>query len=264
MRSPADSASSQPSLSALQSQMSAALLGADASRQQLPEAWFTGAHAGAVGLRVHRHTILSALSNALRMTFVSIDKLVGEDFFDRMAVEYARAAPPRAPQLDVYGSDFPAFITDFPGTENLPYLADLARFDGQLDELGRLPAGDHGVSIQLGGVRLRLASTLRVHTWRYAVDELRTAILAEDTEALAAVTPVPGEHRYALWRSTEGVKAQPLSAVSARFLIEVLAGAEGTQALTAAVADQHTQVVAEILTAEVIAASFVHIEKDPS
>jgi hypothetical protein len=77
--------------------MAAALLAADPAAQGLPEVLFAGAHPGAVGLRVHRNTVLGALSNALRSSFKSVERLVGEAFFDRMAVAYARANPPLAP-----------------------------------------------------------------------------------------------------------------------------------------------------------------------
>ena len=110
---------------------------------------------------MHRNTVLGALSNALRLSYLAIDRLVGEDFFDRMAVEYARAAPPREPQLDVYGSGFAEFIAGFPGTERLPYLSELARLDWQLAELGRERCSPEGGAALLleGGVRLRFRRT---------------------------------------------------------------------------------------------------------
>jgi hypothetical protein len=124
-------------LAALQARMSGALLAAAPAAQLLPEACFAGAQRGAVGLRVHRNTVLGALANALRLSHAAVDRLVGEAFFDRMAVGYARAAPPRAPQLDEYGEGFSAWIAGFPGTEALPYISELARFEWALSELGR-------------------------------------------------------------------------------------------------------------------------------
>ena len=263
-------ASAELSLAALQERMAAALLAADAAAQDLPEQLFAGAHPGATGMRVHRNTVLGALCNALRASFTSIERLVGEAFFDRMAVEYARAAPPRAPQLNLYGSDFPDFIADFPGTGNLPYLAELARFDWQLDALGRMQSGDESAGTALlldGGVRLRFRTTLRVHAAAYAVEELRNAILADDAQALGAIDLKSAAHHYALWRAPAGVKVQRLSAVSARFLAAALAGADGVQALAAAAADQGAAdqdavEVAAILAGEILPAGFVRIIKE--
>ena len=225
MHAPADA-----TLAALQARMAAALLAATPEGQQLPAALFCGAHPGAVGLRVHRNTVLGAISNALRINFAAVDRLVGEEFFDRMAVEYARASPPRVPQLDEYGSGFAAFIDRFPGTENLPYLAELASFDWQLAALGRLcPAVDGGPSLLLeGGVRLHFAAPLATHQASYPVDALRTAILAEDLETLRLLDLRPADHHYALWRTPQGVNVRALSAASARFLDAALAGGDGT------------------------------------
>ena len=60
----------------------------------------------------HRNTVLAALSQALRLSYLAVDRLVGEDFFDRMAVSFARAVPPGAPQLDDYGAGFAAFVKE--------------------------------------------------------------------------------------------------------------------------------------------------------
>jgi len=243
--------------------MAAALLALEPAAQELPETLFAGAHPGAVGLRVHRNTVLGALSNALRSSFKSVEQLVGEAFFDRMAVAYARAKPPQAPQLDDYGADFPAFIAGFPATEALPYLAELASFDWQLHELGRTRAGSHAGARNLlleGGARLHFAASLRVHEARYPVDELREAILAEDTQALAVLAHQCGEHRYALWRAEEGVKLARLSAAAAGFVRAALQGADVEQAIGAAAAADAADDIAGILAAEILPAGFLRIE----
>ena len=262
-------APAETSLAALQARMAAALMAGDAATQELPEELFAGAHPGAVGLRVHRNTVLGTLSNALRMSFVAVDRLVGEAFFDRMAVDYARATPPRAPQLDVYGSGFAVFIAGFPGTEKLPYLSELARFEWQLAELGRLcVVADGGPRLALeGGAQLHFAAPLRTHSASYPVEQLRAAIVAEEIAALNAMDLESREHAYALWRAGEGVKVRPLSPPSARFLDAALAGADGQAALAAAAAAAATDAtgkagtpqVAELLAREILPAGFVRV-----
>ena len=142
-----------------------------------------------MGLRVHRNTVLAAVAQALRLSYAAVDRLVGESFFDRMAVGYARAAPPRAPQLDEYGAGFAAWVAAFPGTESLPYIGELARFEWALSELGRrcvLTDGGPVVALE-GGARLRFAAPLRLFESPYPVDALRAAILADDTATVAAL-----------------------------------------------------------------------------
>jgi hypothetical protein len=266
---------SEYTLESLQSDMAAALLAADPAGQALPEKLFAGPHAGAVGLRVHRNTVLGALSNALRLSFPVVDKLVGEDFFDRMAIEYARALPPRAPQLDEYGAGFAASIAGFPGTGSLPYLAELAQFEWQLARLARMRAAPGaGPVLRLDdGVRLHFAAPLWLHAAHYPVERLRNAILAEDTAMLAAIAepgpavpgpPGPDGFHYALWRTNEGVNVRSLGAGSARFLAAVYAGASASEALAAA-AGAHGEAggpadTAEVLGQEILPAGFVQVE----
>jgi len=265
-------APSEHPLESLQSAMAAALLADDLAGQALPETLFAGVHAGAVGLRVHRNTVLGALSNALRLSFTAVDKLVGEEFFDRMAIEYARAQPPRAPQLDEYGVGFAASIAGFPGTGSLPYLAELAHFEWQFACLARSrAAAEAGPVLRLAdGVRLRFAAPLRLHAARYPVQRLRDAILAEDTATLTAITgrgsaaaesvePAwagTGGFHYALWRTREGVNVRSLSVRSARFLAAVYAGADAIEALAAS-GDADS---AEVLGQEILPAGFVQVE----
>jgi hypothetical protein len=264
-------APSEHTLESLQSGMAAALLASDLAGQALPETLFAGVHAGAVGLRVHRNTVLGALSNALRLSFTAVDKLVGEDFFDRMAIAYARAQPPRAPQLDEYGAGFAASIGGFPGTESLPYLAELAHFEWQLAEVARARAApEAGPVLQLDdGVRLRFASPLWLHAARYPVERLRIAILAEDTALLAVIAaPQPaeagaaggGDFHYALWRTSEGVNVRPLGAASARFLAAVYAGASANEALAAGGPGDS----AAVLGREILPAGFVRVVTPPA
>ncbi len=260
-------AQSDQSLESLQASMAGALLAADPIGQAMPEALFTGAHAGAVGLRVHRNTVLSALANALRLSFPTVDKLVGEAFFDRMAVDFARAQPPRAPQLDEYGAAFSAFVAAFPGTEALPYLQEVAQFDWQFVALARHRAepASAGPSLSLeDGAQLQFAAPLRLHAAHYPVESLRAAILADDAVALSGNDLVPGDHHYALWRTEEGVHVRALGERSFRFLEAVYKGADARAALAAAEAvltpaGQGETAIAQALAQDVLPAGFVTV-----
>ena len=255
---------SELSLGALQARIATALMAAEPAGQRLPPDWFGGAREGSIGLRVHRNTVLSALSHALRLSYVAVDRLVGEDFFDRMAVGYARSAPPAAPQLDDYGEGFAEFVAGFPGTEKLPYLSELARLDWQIAELSRASDdADGGACIEMaGGVRLQFAAPLRTYRSTYAVGALRAAILEEDLKEIERAGGAPGEYHHALWRSASGVNVRSLSESSARFLAAVLAGADGAAALSAAAGAQPSaEQIASALASEILPAGFVSIGK---
>ncbi len=79
---------------------------------------------------VHRNTVVRSLITALAEGFPSVHRLVGQDFFEAMAIDAVRSSPPRHPVLLAYGAEFPAFIERFEPCASLPYLADVARLDG--------------------------------------------------------------------------------------------------------------------------------------
>ena len=254
-------------LAELQSRMAAALMADDDAGRELPATLFAGALPGAEGLRVHRNTVLGALSHVLRLAYPAVDRLVGEAFFDRMAVAFARAHPPTAPHLSAWGAGFAEHIRDFPGTEALPYLSDLARFDGCFDLLARRVADEQFRGIELvvdEAVTLCFVAGLRVHSSPYPVAALRDAILADDAAALGAINCGPGEHHVALWRASAGVMVQALGAVAARYLKAALDGATSELALSSAAAEtpgapgSEAELAAQ-LQREVLQAKFVQI-----
>jgi hypothetical protein len=252
------------SLATLQSRMAQALLAADDAGRELPAALFAGAMPGAEGLRVHRNTVLGGLSHALRQTYPAVDRLVGEAFFDRMAVEFSRVHRPRAPQLGSWGKGFADFIDGFPGTGNLPYLRALAQFDARFDELARrVPDDRHaGVAVPLHGeLNLYFTAGLLVHSSNYPVAALREAILADDAVALAAIDLACGEQHVAMWRAAPGVMLQPLGAAAAGYLRALLDGGTSEAALAAALTagESPEAEVAAQLQQDILQARFVRV-----
>lgn len=258
----AEPARAEPSLAQLQARMSAALLAPDAAAQALPAGWFTGRHAGEEGLRVHRNTVLGACSAALRQSYPAIDKLVGEAFFDRMAVEFVRAQPPAEPQLAAWGARFASFAAAFPGTGGLPYLAELGHFEWQLDELGRaLPGGFDGArEWPLGaGLGLRLVGTLVLLPGRFPIVALHEALLAEDAARVAQLAQQEEECGHALWRDGSGVHARLLRAEAARCLASLLAGESLDAALEGARGACDEQHFTNVITADLLQAGFTNL-----
>jgi hypothetical protein len=78
---------------------------------------------------VYRNNVVVGLVRAMEARFPVVLRLVGEDFFRAMAQVYVTQDPPRSPILFRYGSTFPDFISSFPPTVEIPYLADVARLE---------------------------------------------------------------------------------------------------------------------------------------
>src|SRR3989454_10050363 len=83
-------------------------------------------------LRIYRNTCRSTLIEALRMTYPAVERLVGRDFFDMAAARYAGTHPPQSGYLNEYGGEFADFLAAFGPAGELPYLADVARFEWAL------------------------------------------------------------------------------------------------------------------------------------
>ena len=252
----------EPTLAELQLRMARALLAQEAAAQALPPGWFSGAHPGAEGLRVHRNTVLGALAEALRQSYPALDALVGEAFFDRMAVAWARSAPPSEPQLAAWGEGFANFAGGFPGAEHLGFVTELARFEWLLDELGRTaaqPVGD-APAMPLGeGVSLRFAPTLRLLATQFPVAALHEALLDGDAERVAQLGAQRSEGGQALWRDAEGVHSRTLRPEATRCLALLLAGDELPVALEAARGDTSESEYMAIITADLLQAGFTEI-----
>jgi hypothetical protein len=192
-----------------------------------------GLIAADAALGVHRNTIMSGLTNALRLTYPTVDWLVGADFFDQTALAYARIHPPAKAQLSDYGQQFPVFLEGYAPAAELPYLADVARFDLAVDQVAALSIGGSTISVDLDeGVTLRLEGSLRVLRLRYPADRLRDA-RDDDDQSLEDLDMSPRDYAYALWRGEAGASVRAVPAGVAAFLDAVLACASAQDGLDA-------------------------------
>ncbi len=219
----------------------------------VPEAAIApGRVTAAAALQVHRNTVIGALVNALRLTYPSVDALVGEVFFDQVAMAFAERHQPFAAQLAGYGGGFADFLaTDVP---SLPYLPDMARLDRAVDRALSSPAATRQYVLD-GSVTLEWPVSLVVLQQSYPADTIK-AVLHDDV-ALAAIdmTPVP---RWLLaWRSNRHVLTRAITAPAAAFVEAMLAQRGSGEALAAAVALSAD--APAIIQCEIFAASFCNV-----
>lgn len=80
-------------------------------------------------LRIYRNNTLLGLVDPLAASFPVVARLVGEEFFLRMAGDFVRAHPPLRPELLAYGQEFPGFVGTYEAAASVPYLADVARLE---------------------------------------------------------------------------------------------------------------------------------------
>jgi hypothetical protein len=248
-------------LAELQRQMARALLTGETG--PLLDRIAAGPIPAVAALDVHRGTVFGGLAKALRLTFPTVDRLVGCDFFDQAAAAYTLANPPGEACLDAYASAFPAFLEAYAPAAELAYLADAARFDLAVQVAGAAAMECASIVVPLDqATRLTLSSSLRIERFIWPVDHLRDALDAGEEDRLAAIDMTAGPRAFALWRGEAGAMVKPLSPPSAAFLSALLSGAGADQALNDALNVDPSEALARI-QAEVFSAGFatIHIEQ---
>jgi hypothetical protein len=183
-------------------------------------------------LRIYRNTCRATLTEALRMSYPAVDRLVGRDFFDRTAEQFSAAHPPRSGYLNEYGGALAGFLAGFEPASGVPYLADVARFEWALslaanaEDAPRLDASSL-LDVQPENhpwLRFVPHSSLSRLELAYPADEIADAVLAGDDAAMAAVDLSSGPVRLVVHRGPGGLEVQRLEPRAYRFVSRLLAG----------------------------------------
>ena len=143
----------------LQNRLARALLG----QEPWPSEWIvTDDVPPELRLGIHRNNIFASLTESLRKTFPAVCRVVDERFFGYAAAEFIKNRPPRRAYLAAYGDEFPSFLRRFPPCAELPYLADLARFEWLLHRAAHADSPPPLAASALGSLRSRDLLTLSV------------------------------------------------------------------------------------------------------
>jgi hypothetical protein len=208
-------------------------------------------------LSIYRNTFVSNLTNALRLSYPAVHRLVGAEFFEGAAQIFVHKRPPVGAYLDEYGGEFAEFLARFPPAALLPYLPDVARLEWAVNRALHAPDVKPLEVAQLAHVdpahhdRVRFVAHPAVSVLRvdYPVDAIWRAVLEQDDAALSAIDLAAGPVWLLVERTTGRVEVTRLDEHAWRFAAELFAG----QLLGAAL-DTADGVDAPALLAEHIAA----------
>jgi len=78
---------------------------------------------------IYRGNVVANARKALANAYPIVVKIVGDKFFDGLAQEYLRRHPSVSGDLNKHGGEFANFIAEFPHTQELTYLVDVARLE---------------------------------------------------------------------------------------------------------------------------------------
>lgn len=178
-------------------------------------------------LAIYRNTVLSALCEALRLSYLITEKVVGSAFFEQAALAFARVHPPADPVLARYGAGFPVFLESLPSLKDLVYLPDLARLEWAVDQAGYSPTTQErriSLAVDGGVATVTLSASLRLLATATSVHALWQALDAGDEDALAGIDWNAGPEWLAIHRSADGIRISPLSEPAWRLAAALLAG----------------------------------------
>ena len=91
---------------------------------------------------VYRNNVVNNLTEALRVSYPVVERLVGAEFFAVAARCYVRDVPSRSGNLHDYGAAFPAHLARLPGAAALGYLSDVARLEWACQEIFHAPEAE--------------------------------------------------------------------------------------------------------------------------
>jgi len=181
-------------------------------------------------LAVHRNHFLLSLTDALRVTFPVVLRLVGDDFFRMLARRFVREKPPTAGHLTCFGGHFPAFLDRQEEVAPLPWLPDVAAVEWLQQEafhaaeapvldlrtLAAVP--DHAAE------SLRLVPHPSVRLLRSAFPCVRIWETNHRDSEPAVVDLRSGGETALVWRSLRGVEVERLSAGTAELVTRLQQG----------------------------------------
>lgn len=188
--------------------------------------------AAADRLGIYRNTLYGTLTNALRLSYPAVHRLVGRDFFEDSAQQFIKAEPPRGAYLDEYGAGFADFVARFPAAESVPYLPDVARLEWavcgalhapdatalDLEALRVIEEGNHD------RVRFVPHPSFGLVRASYPVDTIWRAVLEQDDATLTALDLREAPVWLLIQRLATGVDVRRLSEPAWRFASALRAG----------------------------------------
>ena len=191
-----------------------------------------GALSAAARLAVYRNTFASVLTNALRLSYPAVHRLVGADFFEGAARVFIEEGPPQSACLDVYGGGFAGFLSRFPQAASLAYLPDVARLEWAVNralhaldaeplELARLAKLNETDMARVCFVPHPSVSLVRAD---YPADTIWRAVLVQDDAALAAIDLSTEPVGLLVERLPTGIETRRLNEGEWRFISALCAG----------------------------------------
>lgn len=250
-----------PDLATFQTDFVRAILGSDGTAACTAVAGDPAA--AALRLGVYRNTALGGLCEALRLSYPVTERVVGVDFFQQTALDFARRSPPAEPVLARYGVGLPDFLQALSALAALPYVADIARLDWAVDQAGLAPSGyrasarSQALATERGTASVTLAPSLRLLRTETTVREIWQSVRTGDEDALADLDWRGGPQWLAVHHRDDDIEVTALTPACWRLAEALLTGDD----IEAAIADVAADLDEPLAVArELMGAPFIRID----
>jgi len=201
------------------------------------------APAAAARLAVYRNTVHSNVAAALHSTYPVVWRLVGEDYFLKVAHDFILGHPSTCGDLTPVGALFPAYLAKLHASDEYAYLGDVARLEWLIQEA--LLAAEHPpfdltrlarvAPAEYDGLRFVLHPALRLFESRYPVRRIWQSNVQSDAEP-EFIDLADGGERLALLQQRLQLHFHPLTPGEWCWLDALNAGATFASSVEAAVA----------------------------
>lgn len=211
-------------------------------------------HDASARFAIYRNNVAASLINALADTFPVCRELVGEEFFQMMALEFVRAHPPKTRILAYYGDVFPDFVRGFAPAATAPYLADIARLEyhrvfayhaaDDVSSAGEAITNALSNADRTAVLRFKLHASVKVVPSQFAVFSLWAA--HQDAFGIESVDPDMAETAFIFRRGLD-VQTMLISSAAGTLIDELKSGAYLIDALQIAEQSDPAFVVTEVM-----------------
>lgn len=89
------------------------------------------------GLAVYKRNLQANATRALKISFPTVEKLIGESLFSHCVETLLLRDPPRLGDWGLWGENFSSVLAQIPALDDFPYVADIAKLDYSLHILSR-------------------------------------------------------------------------------------------------------------------------------
>lgn len=218
-------------------------------------------------MAVYRANVHGSWSKALVGAYPIVRKMVGEEFFEGMAREYAHAFPSTSGDLSEYGERLAEFLAVFAHTQDVPYLPDVARMEWLAHRAyyaaDAAPFDPRSLSCvppeRHHDMRISLAPACAMLASQWPLAKL-WAVHQDGLHDIGATDLAAGPDRILVHRPFWRAEVYSLAPGDYRFLKSALSGATLGSALEAAVAHEPAFDPASALSRWVRAGVIVRLE----